>query len=187
MVIVSIGLLRYPVLFLSNDVCLQLENDITVRVSLHLSNCRLCFMRISCSTGVICYLYQAEDGQDPYICKIIEMFEAIDGTPHVTCQWYYRAQDTVNLCFIVYQLTLAVRCSAFLIVSVLLQDIKENWELIDNKRVFLSEVKNDNLLSCLIKKLTIVKVGVSVYDNYFLFFYLFHFQFNNTQFSGETR
>ncbi|CAM8912045.1 unnamed protein product [Rhodiola kirilowii] len=76
---------------------------------------------------------QGIDGEDPFICRIVEMFEAIDGTPYVTCQWYYRAIDT---------------------------DIKEHWKMIEKKRVFLSEVKDDNPLSCLLKKLKIVKVNL---------------------------
>uniref|UniRef100_A0A7N0V2P6 DNA (cytosine-5-)-methyltransferase n=1 Tax=Kalanchoe fedtschenkoi TaxID=63787 RepID=A0A7N0V2P6_KALFE len=75
----------------------------------------------------------ADDGADPYICRIVEMFEAVDGKPYVTCQWYYRAEDT---------------------------DINEHWQLIDKRRVFLSEVKDDNPLNCLIKKLKIVKVSL---------------------------
>ncbi|KAL2507960.1 DNA (cytosine-5)-methyltransferase CMT3 [Forsythia ovata] len=40
---------------------------------------------------------KAEEGQASYICKIIEMFEAVDGSPKFTAQWYYRAKDTVEL------------------------------------------------------------------------------------------
>ncbi|KAL9660518.1 hypothetical protein QQ045_025333 [Rhodiola kirilowii] len=76
---------------------------------------------------------QGTDAEHPFICRIVEMFEAIDGTPYVTCQWYYRAIDT---------------------------DIKEHWKMIEKKRVFLSEVKDDNKLSCLLKKLKIVKVNL---------------------------
>lgn len=39
---------------------------------------------------------QAESGEEDYICKIVEMFEAVDGTPYFTAQWYYRARDTVR-------------------------------------------------------------------------------------------
>ncbi|BBH04326.1 chromomethylase 3 [Prunus dulcis] len=38
---------------------------------------------------------QAGDGNEPYVCKIVEMFEAIDGTLYFTAQWYYRSPDTV--------------------------------------------------------------------------------------------
>ncbi|KAK9273625.1 hypothetical protein L1049_018435 [Liquidambar formosana] len=78
---------------------------------------------------------KAGDGEDNYICKIIEMFEAVDGMPYFTAQWFYRARDTV---------------------------IKDNAHLIDNKRVFFSEVKDDNPLDCLVKKLRIAKVPLDV-------------------------
>ncbi|CAN1814165.1 DNA (cytosine-5)-methyltransferase 1 [Linum perenne] len=71
---------------------------------------------------------QAEEGKDSYICKIVEMFEAVDGEPYFTAQWYYRAKDTI---------------------------IEDAYK-IDEKRVFLSEVKDDNPLDCLLEKLNIL-------------------------------
>ncbi|GFP96116.1 DNA (cytosine-5)-methyltransferase 1 [Phtheirospermum japonicum] len=72
---------------------------------------------------------KAEEGKDCYICKIIEIFEAVDGSQNFTAQWYYRAADTV-----------ITTCS----------------DLIDKKRVFFSEIKDDNPLDCLVKKLRIL-------------------------------
>ncbi|KAK9274227.1 hypothetical protein L1049_019041 [Liquidambar formosana] len=63
------------------------------------------------------------------------MFEAVDGTPYFTAQWFYRARDTV---------------------------IKDNSHLIDNKRVFFSEIKDDNPLDCLVEKLRIAKLPLNV-------------------------
>ncbi|KAA8549624.1 hypothetical protein F0562_001358 [Nyssa sinensis] len=74
---------------------------------------------------------KAEDGQDNYICRVVEMFEAVDGSPYFAAQWYYRANDTV---------------------------IKDNCKLIDDKRVFFSEIKNDNPLDCLVEKLKILRL-----------------------------
>ncbi|EPS61234.1 chromomethylase-like protein, partial [Genlisea aurea] len=37
---------------------------------------------------------KAEPGRDNYICKIIEFFQAEDGSKNFTAQWYYRAEDT---------------------------------------------------------------------------------------------
>ncbi|KAL2507919.1 DNA (cytosine-5)-methyltransferase CMT3 [Forsythia ovata] len=78
---------------------------------------------------------KAEEGQASYICKIIEMFEAVDGSPKFTAQWYYRAKDTV---------------------------IKSHDNLIDGKCVFFSEIKDDNPLDCLVKKLRIALLPVKV-------------------------
>ncbi|OMO97899.1 hypothetical protein COLO4_14287 [Corchorus olitorius] len=77
----------------------------------------------------------AEGEQQSYIAKIVEMFEGVDGTFYFTAQWYYRAGDTV---------------------------MKKLGDLIDGKRVFFSEVKDDNPLDCLVKKLTIAKVSLNV-------------------------
>lgn len=78
---------------------------------------------------------KAGDGEDNYICKIVEMFETEDGKPYVTAQWFYRARDTV---------------------------IKNCADLIDDRRVFFSEIRDDNPLDCLVEKLKIVKVPLSV-------------------------
>ncbi|KAI3450870.1 hypothetical protein Pfo_007535 [Paulownia fortunei] len=72
---------------------------------------------------------KAEEGKDNFICKIIELFQGVDGSQNFTAQWYYRADDTV---------------------------IKTCGNLIDNKRIFFSEIKDDNPLDCLVKKLRIV-------------------------------
>ncbi|CAN1236576.1 DNA (cytosine-5)-methyltransferase CMT3 [Linum grandiflorum] len=71
---------------------------------------------------------QGEDGKDNYICKIVEMFKSTDGDKYFTAQWYYRSTDTII----------------------------ENAHPIDKKRVFLSEVKDDNPLDCLVGKLNIL-------------------------------
>ncbi|XP_017982027.1 PREDICTED: DNA (cytosine-5)-methyltransferase CMT3 isoform X3 [Theobroma cacao] len=78
---------------------------------------------------------KAEEGQDYYICKIVEMFEAVDGTLYFTAQWFYRARDTV---------------------------MKKLGHLIDKKRVFFSEIRDDNPLDCLVEKLIIAKVSLNV-------------------------
>ncbi|CAN1851346.1 DNA (cytosine-5)-methyltransferase CMT1 [Linum perenne] len=77
---------------------------------------------------------EAEPGNDSYICKIVEMFEAVDGTPHFTAQWYYRARDTII----------------------------EDGHSINEKRVFFSEVKDDNPLDCLVGKINIAMLRLQV-------------------------
>ncbi|MED6194965.1 hypothetical protein PIB30_033578 [Stylosanthes scabra] len=77
---------------------------------------------------------KAEEGSDNYICKIVEMFEAVDGKLYFTAQWYYRAKDTV---------------------------IKNLEYLIDPKRVFFSEIRDDNPLDCLVAKLNIARIPLN--------------------------
>ncbi|GER57395.1 DNA (Cytosine-5)-methyltransferase [Striga asiatica] len=74
----------------------------------------------------------SEEGKEDYICRIIEFFEAVDGSKNFTALWYYRASDT---------------------------DIKTCGDLIDNKRIFISEVKDHNPIDCLVKKLRIVQLS----------------------------
>jgi len=38
---------------------------------------------------------QEETDDYHFICKIIEMFEVVDGELYFTTQWYYRANDTI--------------------------------------------------------------------------------------------
>ncbi|XVE56455.1 hypothetical protein DITRI_Ditri04bG0011200 [Diplodiscus trichospermus] len=78
---------------------------------------------------------KAEEGADYYICKIVEMFEAVDGSLYFTAQWYYRAQDTV---------------------------MKKLGHVIDKKRVFFSEIQDENPLDCLVQKLNIAKISLNV-------------------------
>ncbi|KAJ4753825.1 DNA (cytosine-5-)-methyltransferase family protein [Rhynchospora pubera] len=74
---------------------------------------------------------KAEDGQPDYICRIVEIFEGIDGKPYFTAQWFFRAEDTV---------------------------LKECGKDLDKRRLFLSEDRNDNPLDCIGSKLKIVRV-----------------------------
>ncbi|XP_021728853.1 DNA (cytosine-5)-methyltransferase CMT3-like [Chenopodium quinoa] len=74
---------------------------------------------------------QSEDGKPPYICKILEMFEGVDGLPYFRAQWYYRSVDTV---------------------------MKGSITLREAKRVFASEIMDDNPLDCLLEKINIVRV-----------------------------
>ncbi|KAK6802396.1 hypothetical protein RDI58_000176 [Solanum bulbocastanum] len=78
---------------------------------------------------------KAADGEDDYICKIVEFFQGVDDMKYFTAQWFYRAKDTV---------------------------IKAHDQFIDNKRVFLSDIKDDNPLDCLVKKIKIVPISSNV-------------------------
>ncbi|KAF5447968.1 hypothetical protein F2P56_033477 [Juglans regia] len=78
---------------------------------------------------------KAGDGELNFICKIVELFEAVDHSLYFTAQWYYRAQDTV---------------------------IKNLSDLIDTKRVFFSEIRDDNPLDCLVEKLHIARLPLNI-------------------------
>ncbi|CAJ2676008.1 unnamed protein product [Trifolium pratense] len=74
---------------------------------------------------------KAEDGKPDYIARIVEFFETSDNEPYFTAQWFYRAEDTV---------------------------IKNHSGLVDNMRVFISDVKDDNPLDCILRKVNIAQV-----------------------------
>ncbi|KAH7840043.1 hypothetical protein Vadar_011878 [Vaccinium darrowii] len=69
------------------------------------------------------------------------MFEGTDGSRYFTAQWYYRAYDTV--------------------IQNSLMSL-EPTDAIDEKRVFFSEIKDDNPLNCLIERLRIVRLPSNV-------------------------
>ncbi|TMX03560.1 hypothetical protein EJD97_015750 [Solanum chilense] len=80
------------------------------------------------------YVKAAED-EDDYICKIVEFFQGVDDMKYFTAQWFYRAKDTV---------------------------IKAHDQFIDEKRVFLSDIKDHNPLDCLVKIIKIVPISSNV-------------------------
>ncbi|KAG5123680.1 hypothetical protein JHK82_030417 [Glycine max] len=90
--------------------------------------------------GVVYNLYddayvKAEDGKPDYIARIVEMFETVDKEQCFTAQWFYRAEDTV---------------------------IKNHGDLVDKKRIFISDVKDVNPLDCIVSKVKIYKKSPSV-------------------------
>ncbi|KAJ6805850.1 DNA (cytosine-5)-methyltransferase CMT3-like [Iris pallida] len=82
---------------------------------------------------------KAGEGEDNYICRIVEFFEGCDGQLHFSAQWFYRAQDTA-----------IKNASSF--------DDGKPDHFHDDRRVFLSDVKDDNPLNCLVSKVHIVRV-----------------------------
>lgn len=76
-------------------------------------------------------LDQSDSGPD-YIGRILELFEGIDGSYWFCAQWFYRPGDTAI-------------------------GQGESTEH-DKKRVFLSTMKDDNLLECITLKLNIIHV-----------------------------
>ncbi|KAL3824717.1 hypothetical protein ACJIZ3_020746 [Penstemon smallii] len=78
---------------------------------------------------------QASEGEPDYIGKIVEMFETVKRENYIHMRWFYRAKDTV---------------------------IKDQDYLIDKKRVFYSDVKDDNLLTCIKSKIKIIQLPPSM-------------------------
>ncbi|KEH27609.1 DNA (cytosine-5)-methyltransferase CMT3-like protein [Medicago truncatula] len=75
---------------------------------------------------------KGEEGKEDYIATIVEMFETPEEEQYFTAQWFYRAEDTV---------------------------IKDHGNLVDKKRIFKSDVKDENPLDCLVRKINIVQIS----------------------------
>ncbi|XP_010429915.1 PREDICTED: putative DNA (cytosine-5)-methyltransferase CMT1 isoform X2 [Camelina sativa] len=80
----------------------------------------------------------ADPGKANFIAKVIELFEAADGEPYFRARWFYRPDDTV---------------------------IERFKQLVEEKRVFLSNVEDDNHLSCIHSKINIAKVPLPKIDS----------------------
>ncbi|CAL5369399.1 unnamed protein product [Camellia sinensis] len=78
---------------------------------------------------------KAEEGKPDFIAKIVELFETVDRELYFTAQWFFRAEDTI---------------------------IKHKSDLIDKKRVFYSDIKDDNPLTSIVSKVKIVQLAAEV-------------------------
>ncbi|KAJ8644272.1 hypothetical protein MRB53_006020 [Persea americana] len=75
------------------------------------------------------------EGKPEYIGRIVEYFKAANNKFYSTQQWFSKAEDTV---------------------------IKDQSNLHDTRRVFLSNLKDVNLLDCIISKINILRVSPNV-------------------------
>ncbi|KAI3861346.1 hypothetical protein MKX03_021636 [Papaver bracteatum] len=82
-----------------------------------------------------CAYVKGEKGGQNYIGRILEFFKTEEDEDYVRVQWFYRAEDTV---------------------------IKDQASFHDKKRVFYSNLVNDNLLDCLVSKLEIAQLPPNV-------------------------
>lgn len=82
-----------------------------------------------------CAYVKGEKGGQNYIGRILEFFKTEEDEDYVRVQWFYRAEDTV---------------------------IKDQASFHDKKRVFCSNLVNDNLLDCLVSKLEIAQLPPNV-------------------------
>ncbi|XP_020528962.1 DNA (cytosine-5)-methyltransferase 1 isoform X2 [Amborella trichopoda] len=78
---------------------------------------------------------KGQKGGPNYIGRILEFFETMDGIQYFNAQWFFRAADTV------------------------IQGLASQH---DKKRIFYSDLKNDNLLDCIVSKIKIVQVTPNV-------------------------
>ncbi|XP_058103901.1 DNA (cytosine-5)-methyltransferase CMT2-like isoform X2 [Magnolia sinica] len=108
------------------------EDEIVLDVKCHYSQADVA--RCIINLGDCAYVKGVE-GRPNYIGRILEFFETVEGQNYFTVQWFFRAGDTV---------------------------MKEEGAFHDEKRVFYSDLRNDNLLECLVSKVKIVPTAPRV-------------------------
>ncbi|KAH7668771.1 DNA (cytosine-5-)-methyltransferase protein [Dioscorea alata] len=82
-----------------------------------------------------CAYVKGEKRKPNFIGRICEFFETTRGEHYTTLQWFYKAEDTV---------------------------MKEQAKFHDKMRLFYSDIRNDNLLDCIISKVRISPIIPSV-------------------------
>nr|CAD1831004.1 unnamed protein product [Ananas comosus var. bracteatus] len=107
-------------------------DDIILDVKFHFLQASVCGCILSIGD---CAYVKGPKGKPDYIGRILEFFETTGGIYYCTVQWFFRAEDTV---------------------------IKEQATSHDKKRLFYSDLKNDNLLDCIVSKANVVQVSPTV-------------------------
>lgn len=108
------------------------EDEIILNVKCH-------YLRANVSGFVFdlgdCAHVKGENGKSEYVGRILELFETTEGQYYFTVQWFFRAEDTV------------------------MKD-QAGWH--DKKRLFYSDLRNDNPLDCIASKVRVVQVTPSL-------------------------
>ncbi|XAR70709.1 DNA (cytosine-5-)-methyltransferase [Bertholletia excelsa] len=79
--------------------------------------------------------YIKGDGRQKYVGRIVEFFKTTDGEDYFRVQWFFRAEDTV---------------------------MKDAAASHDKKRLFHSNLMNDNLLDCIVSKVSVIHIAPSL-------------------------
>uniref|UniRef100_A0ACD5X0P7 Uncharacterized protein n=1 Tax=Avena sativa TaxID=4498 RepID=A0ACD5X0P7_AVESA len=95
---------------------------------------------ISGSTFCIgdCAFVKGPEGKPNYISRILEFFETVAGECYCRVQWFFRAEDTI---------------------------MEDQAQSHDPRRLFYSDLKDDNALDCIVSKISIVQVSPCVDKN----------------------
>ncbi|KAG2623795.1 hypothetical protein PVAP13_3KG081100 [Panicum virgatum] len=81
-----------------------------------------------------CAFIKGPEGKPHYIGRLLEFFETSGGEYYFSVQWFFRSEDTV---------------------------MEDQAQSHDPRRLFYSDLKDDNLLDCIVSKVTIVQVSPS--------------------------
>ncbi|GAB4858193.1 hypothetical protein Ancab_009590 [Ancistrocladus abbreviatus] len=87
-----------------------------------------------------CAFVKGKEGEPNYVGRIVEFFKTMDDEDYFRVQWFYRAEDTV------------MNKEAF---------------AHDKRRLFVSDLMNDNPLDCIVSKVKVMHIQPSVKRYYF--------------------
>ncbi|WVZ97098.1 hypothetical protein U9M48_042658 [Paspalum notatum var. saurae] len=82
-----------------------------------------------------CAFIKGPEGKPHYIGRLLEFFETTAGECYFSVQWFFRAEDTV---------------------------MEDQAQSHDPRRLFCSDLKDDNLLDCIVSKVNIMQISPSV-------------------------
>lgn len=104
------------------------EDEIILDVKCHYLQASICGCILDIGD---CTYVKGKKGKLNYVGRILEFFETIGGEYYFTVQWFFRAEDTI---------------------------MKEQGASHDKKRLFYSDLKNDNPLDCIVSKVRVAQV-----------------------------
>lgn len=106
--------------------------------------------------------------EDPFIGRITEFYEKEDKSPWFAAQWFFRSYDTVSFIS-------NLDCVLSTCIIILLNGFNSYKECVrgeqgmgkegrnqDPKRIFYSDVKDDNELHVIVEKINIVRIASKV-------------------------
>lgn len=108
------------------------EDELVLNVKCHYSQAEIA--KCVFDIGECAYV-KGEKRKKNFIGRIVEFFRTMDGEDYFRVQWFFRVEDTI---------------------------IEDEAKSHDEKRLFLSDLMNDNPLDCIVSKVKILQVPPSV-------------------------
>ncbi|KAJ1262190.1 hypothetical protein BS78_09G088600 [Paspalum vaginatum] len=111
-----------------------------------------------------CAFIKGPEGKPHYIGRLLEFFKTTAGECYFSVQWFFRAEDTV---------------------------MEDQAQSHDPRRLFYSDLKDDNLLDCIVSKVNIMQVNeksqsISSFDYYYDMKYSLDYSTFSTMEMGDT-
>ncbi|GAB2264969.1 hypothetical protein Dimus_000040 [Dionaea muscipula] len=108
------------------------EDELILNVKCHYQQAKI----LNCALSLgDCALMKGKEGGQNYVGQIVEFFKTLNDEDYYRVQWFFRAEDTV---------------------------MKEEATSHDKKRLFISDLMNDNPLDCIVTKVNVLHIPPSV-------------------------